>query len=408
MEKATSTFLSPRISPLIKLGQAIERDSSDSCTLARALQKEDEEVRRTSKTSTFSALIKWEDERGRDRENRVFVKMLYVDPQDVYIPTTFLNELYLMKTVVRDMIRYSRSPHFIFPVAQIHGQDKDLDVRTLKQVLQIDPDRGCRTDDGRLAIYNVMEYYDPDYFISLKDLLYVQNVTDRELLTYLKQIFFQVFYNLTVMEKLRFRHGDLHLQNILIGFSELSQTTPVIYSVDPQTHYKVTSQAFIYFIDFDRSSVLSFRPYYQSMAPTPEELKSFPCVGGDRMGQLPEGFQEGCWDWNPHADWTRLLSAFILELVKAKGQTVADMIIEQQLFYFPSIYAYFTAVLGDIRTYKFGRPSLKELSRTIPEQVSRKTTPGNILRAYAQQFSSESWLQILKVPEPGVPVFKAY
>lgn len=406
MEKATSDAMHRRIFPLLELEKAIDRDMNESCLLIQALQREDEEQRSTSKARTFSSLIRWTDPKGRERSLRAFVKMIYADPLNVTIPTTFLNELYLMKTIVRDMVKYGRSPHFIFPITQVYGSEKVSDLRFLANALRENSDRGCRTDDGRIGVYNVMEYFDPQYFINLEDLLYVQDLSNDDLVRYLKEIFFQVFYNLSVMENLKFRHGDLHLKNILIGFIDPSAVRPIIYSLDSQTHYKVSSRASIYFIDFDRSSV--YQSPYQTNKLTEEELKSFPCISADRMDQLPEGLKEGCWEWNPHADWTRLLSAFSLELSKAKGSEFAAMVMDQKLFSFPSIYAYFTAVLGDVRVYKFGRPSRKELSEKLPEGVLRQTTPGSILRAYARQFSSESWLQVLKVPEPGMPVFKAY
>jgi hypothetical protein len=250
-----------------------------------------------------------------------------------------------------------------------------------------------------------MEYLDPQYYFNIKELLQFDDIPVSELIFSLKQVFFQVFYNLTVMEGYKFRHGDLHLENVMISRIDPSNITPIIYSPDPQTYFKVDNHLFSFFIDFDRSSIHNSRA--QTLDLSEDELLHFPCVSSDRMDTLPYGLREGCYNWNPYADWTRIMAAFMFYAERYRGPEFLDMLMNQ-LFSSGNLYPFMTAVLGDVHKYKFGRPSLRELMDHLPERVLRRATPGVIFREYARQFVSEPWLQVLKVPEPGVPIFKAY
>lgn len=404
MDKVTNEFMFNRIYPLIQMGRAIDKDVGESCMFIDALERKEEDSRSTSKTHIFQSTVRWKGESGRERTNKVFCKAMYVDPLTVSIPTTFLNELHLMRTVVRDMVKYGRSPHFIFPISQIYGKEKIPSLLDLKEFLRKTPEAGCPTKTGDLGIYNVMEYFDPEFTFTTDDLFYFENISDEALVLYLKQILFQVLYNLSIMENLKFRHGDLHLKNVLLRVSPDEQR-PVIYSPDPQTFYRVDNQIFSFFIDFDRSTLHT--PPRQTSSLTDEELGLFPCVSVDRLDTVPHGLREGCQFWNPYADWTRFVAHLMISLEKARGSKFADWLI-RRIFPSEDLYSSVTAVLGDVRRYKFGRPSFLELKETVSEEVLAKTTPGVLLREYVRQFSQEPWIGVFKEHETGTPIFRAY
>lgn len=381
------------------------------CKFVEAFEKEDVETRSSTEPSTFTTIVHWgKNKLGKKVQTRVFVKMIYVDPARVAIPKSFLNELYIMNTVVSDIIRYERSPHFVIPIAQVYGNKRVSDILTLESHLKENLEHVCKPEDGKFGIYNVMEHQDlNETYFTIQELVNINDMDRDNYMMILKTTLFQVFYNLTLMENLRFRHGDLHLENVIGMFIRNVTGVRAYYSPDPKKFIKINMRILTSFINFERSSIDGSG--YKTAELSDEELSLFPCVAGDKMNTVPYGLREGCHSWNPYADWTRFMVDFIHHLKRAKGDTLAKEIMSE-LFPSKSLYGNMMAVLQDIDKYRFGRQSLQELTETVPQKVLSKATPGNIFMEYVSQFKREApWVQDIRSSQDGIhefPVFKAY
>lgn len=382
------------------------------CKFVEAFEKEDVESRSSTETSTFTTIVHWgKNKLGKKVQTRVFVKMIYIDPAKVTIPKYFLNELYIMNTVVRDIIRYDRSPHFVIPITQVYGNKRVSDILSLESHLKDNLEHVCKPENGKFGIYNIMEHQDLDEtYFTIQELVNINDMDRDTYMAILKTTLFQVFYNLTLMENLRFRHGDLHLENVIGMFIRNVLGVGAYYSPAPKKFINIRMNILTSFINFERSSIDGSG--YKTADLSDEELALLPCVAGDKMNTLPYGLREGCHGWNPYADWTRFMVDFIHHLKKAKGDNLATEIMSA-LFPSKSLYKNMMAVLQDIDKYRFGRQSLQELTETVPKKILEKMTPGKIILEYVSQFNkdNERWLMKIKSSIEGdfsSPIFKAY
>ena len=355
-----------RLVDLPQLEKAIKKDMEGACVLVEALQKENEETRAGSDTSTFSATVGWKNPYKKGEvKTKVFVKSFYADPENVTIPTGFLNEMYLMNTVVRDFILNDRSPHFVFPVTQIYGKKQVSNVLELETMLGKDPELGCRTKDGKLGLYNVMEYFDPEEYFTMKDFIDI-DATPRYHFMLLRQVFFQVLYTLSLMGKYRFCHGDLGLDNLMVKIDRSPITR--FYSPDSKTYYLTQLNVLMYMVDFDKSSIDS--PSYKTA----------------KLSDAGE--------WNPYADWTRFISSLLNEMETIKGRNYMQDVLSG-LFPSESLRKDVMAVVQDRVKYSLGRRSLRELKDTVSEKILSRMTPEKLLKKVAEEYmdiDEEYWL----------------
>jgi serine/threonine protein kinase len=178
--------------------------------------------------------VRYEDE---EEEVIIWIKETRIGAE-TSIPPHPLNECKVMGSVIKDMFFKAKSPHFVFPVAQIITNDQGLD------------------EQEHLVIYNLMEYLPHDNFLRFRDWIKTLDGGRRETTFELTTAVFQILYNLTVMASMEFTHGDLQLDNILI-----SPTTPfkATYVVSDTEAFEVPSPVFTTMIDFGHSSVRSER-----------------------------------------------------------------------------------------------------------------------------------------------------
>lgn len=403
-------FFRDRTVPLDELKRVIEGPEGP-CKFVEAFEKEDIETQSSSLSSTFSANVRWNKKGGSDltTDTKVFVKMIYADPANLTIPKTFLNELYIMNTVVRDIIRYERSPHFVVPITQVYGNKKVSDILTLETHLKNNVEHVCKPENGKIGIYNIMEHQNLDgTYFTFRELVNISDMNHDRYMVVLKTALFQVFYNLTLMENLHFRHGDLNLENVICMF--IPNGIDAYYSPVPKKFIKITSKVFTSFVNFEYSSIDGFG--YKTAELSDEELALSPCSEANKMNALPYGLKEGCRGWNPYADWTRFMVEFIHHLNKAKGDKLAMKIISE-LFPSKSLYQNIMSVLQNVDKYRFGRQSLQDLMNTVSQKILSMTTPGNLLLEYVSQFKKETlWLEKIQSSQDEDTyeyyVFKAY
>lgn len=408
MEDSTKKYLTRRIYPLVEVGRLLKEDFTTTCTLMNTLKRRDSSSRQTSRTETFSSTIGWY-RKDRKMDTRIFVKMYKANVNDISIPKTFINELYLMKTVIRDIFRTGKSPHFSYPVGQYYSTLPKGDIRDMEEYLSTHPDRGCLYQEGVLGIYNITEYFDPSIVSNVSAFLSIPELGDDEVIRGLKMIVFQTFYNLSLMEGMKFRHGDLHLQNVLVAPMDAGYPNLIHYHVDETTRYEMDARYFIFFIDFDRSSIYTEEHF--TLTPSETEFKAFPCLPPSKVSsQAPYGLSEACHGWNPHADWTRFVSGLVHQLVKTRG--VEGMNRMMAAVFGESILVDMIAVIGSFEEYPAGRVSLQHLMDQIQDKtILNRCTPTNLLKRFAENVSGENWIKELGA-EPKtsttIPVFKAY
>lgn len=332
-----------------------------------------------------------------EKDVMVWVKESKID-SSTSIPYTLINECKLMGSVIRDMFYKRRSPHFIFPVAQILTNDKNISEDEMVSSIEKSINPQLCYSQEHLAIFNIMEYAPRDSFISLKNMLKDIDLSKEIERMDLVTVTFQILYNLTVMENLKFRHGDLHLDNILVEIIiDPSKAFDAIYVIDEDAEtwcaYQVPSMVFSMFIDFDRSIINTDQ--YKSITIPEEYLQTKPCsVGQERVEQdgreriknvanLPFGVVEDCWKtWNPYADLTRFLAH--VRIVKPEALEVL----------FPE--TTLRNLLTLMGTGKpFGRQSLRELKEEFENQEEfegrnflSRCTPREILKQFAAHHPS--------------------
>jgi len=155
---------------------------------------------------------------------------------DTSIPAPPVNECKIMGTIIRDMFFMQRSPHFVYPVGQIVTNDRSE----------------ADGEEEHMVTYNIMEYLPKSAFMRFRDWLKTVDMNAPGSRFEVFTAVFQILYNLLVMSNLRFTHGDLHLDNILI-----SPSTPfkASYVVSETAYYEVPSPVFTVMIDFAVSGV---------------------------------------------------------------------------------------------------------------------------------------------------------
>jgi len=300
-----------------------------------------------------------------------------------------------MKTVIRDMFYKRRSPHFVYPIVQVLTNDRsvleddlaDISEDRIKEDVQLCASKSDNLDQEHLAVYNVMEYSSPDRFYSfrmfLKDLDFTTDESSKHSGFDLIPAVFQILYNLSVMENLKFRHGDLHLDNILINPLEQFKA---YYVIDESTAYEIYSPVFTMFIDFDRSVINTER--YTSITIPERHLESKPCstgldpLTGRKRQNLPNGVVEDCWKvWNPYADLTRFFALIFRKKAEFNREAILDLLFPTDL----QLRADLETLIGE---RPFGRQSFKELQEEFPPETDflERCLPTNVLKRFAGQF----------------------
>lgn len=178
--------------------------------------------------------------------------------RETEIPVSIINENKILRTVIRDMFYLGRSPHFVFPVIQILTNDF--------------------YEEEHFVVYSITEYLPEESYTSLRDFLKNMDLEEASSRLALVAIVFQVLFNLSVMERLRFHHGNLDMNNILVNPREPFHS---VYVIDETTAYEVPSPAFAVFTNFEYSSIKTKE--YSSITDPREE-------------------------WNPHADLIKFLT----------------------------------------------------------------------------------------------------
>ena len=347
------------------------------------------------------------DPEGKKTYTRVFIKMLATNSSKVSIPKPFINELYLMKTVIRDMFTKARSPHFAFPIGQFYGVFPKGDIREVESYLTEHPSRGCEHRPGELGLYNVSEYLDPGMFVSFRDYIRFEDFGDDQLVEFMKMTMVQIMYNLSVMGNMKFRHGDLHLENVLIADLGPGRNNVISYSLDDQSHVETNSRYFVVFIDFDRSSIYTDK--YSTLVPSEEEFKKFICIPPSLVeSQAPDGLIEACHGWNPHADWTRFVVAVVHTLMRHRGLERMNRVMSS--VFGEEIMTDINLIIGDYQSYRFGRVSKRHLEETVDNLVLQRCTPSSLTKRLLNHLSGESWLKTPSREEINheYPHFKAY
>lgn len=340
-------------------------------------------VHSTSYPATFTV----RDDNNQTQQVDLWVKETRVG-FDTPVPYTLINECKLMGSVVRDMLIKNRSPHFVYPVAQILTNDRSIDEEELlTEAGKIKSSTPlCSSKDGEhLSIYNIMEPLHSDY-LSYVDYIRGYDFTNPDYEYGLVTGFFQILYNLSVMEKLQFRHNDLHGRNIMLDPTESFEA---LYVIDQATSYYVQSPLFVLFIDFDRSIINTDK--YKSI-PMPERyLETLPCSievapNGNRVANLPDTVED-CWKvWNPYADMTRFLTGMFSMF--SKRVHIYDILFKNDKGLLEDLNRLMD--IGNPR-YKFGRQSLGELQEQFkdePEFLNR-CLPTNVLKRFSRQFFTE-------------------
>lgn len=151
------------------------------------------------------------------------------------VPPFPVNECKIMGSVIRDVLIKGISPHFVFPVAQILTNDK-----------------AGSDEEEHLVVYNLMEYLPSERFVRFREWIKTMDSHRYETKFDIITAVFQILYNLVVMEALKFSHGDLHLDNVLICPTLPFRAT---YFVPNNTAYDIPSPVFTVMVDFNHSVV---------------------------------------------------------------------------------------------------------------------------------------------------------
>jgi len=277
-------------------------------------------------------------EGGKHREVEVWVKETRVG-YDTPIPYLILNEGKVLNTIVKDMINKRRSPHFVYPLVQLVTNDKE-------------------GSSSHISIYNVMECFPhADYNTYLNHYDVKNHAESFGLVTGI----FQILYNLTVMENLRWRHNDLHPRNIKIDTKRLFRST---YIIDDKTAYNVPSTCFLVFTGWERSLV---KTASYSSIPIPE-----------RQIQLPDGTVEDAWEtWNPYYD----LITFWSSVLGVMGKNTEMLNI---------LFGGDGSILEDLKRLTAAKTpqSIGELRVEFQsdQDLLDRCRPGNLLKRFANQF----------------------
>lgn len=297
------------------------------------------------------------------------------------VPYNTLMELYILKNYIYRMFSRNVSPHFAFPVYQLvldtgfEVGDQIID----KTTETIDTDRklcpSTRTGRGSddMAVYSFTEHLDPRFNISMFEFSTLPDSSVEDF----RACMFQILYNLACLEDVKLRHGDLHLKNIMVSRMYPYPWTAK-YSLEGAQGYILKSPVFIYFIDFDRSSL---HGEDGDILTIPDSvLEQARCVTADFTASIPNGVVEDCWKtWNPYADFTRMISHLLYQW--KLSPRAFDI-----LFPDYALKVDVVTLLGDFRKNLFGRPSIDDIRKTVDGEVLERTTPKMLFRRFADQF----------------------
>lgn len=381
-------YLLRRCGWIIQVAKSIE-DKRNRCLVIDKLNAMNDQkvvgVVSTSYPASFR--VRYKD---IEKDVMVWVKESKID-YTTPIPYTLVNECKLMGTVIRDMFYPERrSPHFIFPVAQILTNDKKVNEEEMVRAIE-NGNKGREAElchsktNEHLSIFNIMEY--AESYVSFKSLMKDIDLSSEEQRADLITSVFQILYNLTVMENMKFRHGDLHLDNILVDIIvEPSKVFKASYIIDEKAAFYVPSMTFTMFIDFDRSIINTGQ--YKSIPIPDDYLVSKPCSVKNESfidkedvkrykttADLPYGVVEDCWKtWNPYADLTR----FLAHLRIVKPDALMSLFPESTV----------KNILTLMGTKPFGRQSMRELEEDFSPEFLSKCTPREILKQFAAHHPS--------------------
>lgn len=331
--------------------------------------------------------VKYND---RQKDVRVWVKESRIGYNTV-VPYTLLNECKLMKTVINDMFLKRRSPHFIYPIIQVLSNDisisEDMIVKegefTVPANVPLCSSRLDTSENNKehLSIFNVMEYADPSKFMPMRAYIERFDTSVYENKFEITMAIFQILYNLAVMEHIKFRHGDLHLDNVLINPLDRFEA---LYVIDKGVNYIVPSPVFTMFIDFDRSIINTDN--YKSIYMPDQYLDSKPCSvsrneEGKNVPDLPNGVVDDCWKvWNPYADLTRFF-AYLFSISRTKIEII-DMIFGPD----SEVLSDLKRLIVSLDKHPFGRQSMKELEEEFKDDPDflERCRPINVLKRYSK------------------------
>lgn len=320
--------------------------------------------------------------KGKKQNIPLFVKETRAG-YDEKVPYFTLVEMYILKNIIYKMFSRNISPHFAFPVYQLV-----LDTGFIVDDTLMNDETGLLDKDNKhcpanktggaddMAIYSFTEYLDPRLNVSMYEFITLPESSPDDF----RACMFQILYNLACMEEVKLRHGDLHLKNIMVS---RMYPYPWIakYAIDNDHQYLVQSPVFIYFIDFDRSSLHGEDGVALSIPDS--VLSETVCVSPSLVGQerlLPNGTVEDCWKtWNPYADFTRVFQ-HILHRWNMSPKAF------EILFPDFSLKSDVMELLGDFRRNLYGRPSIDEINQNVRHEVLSRTNPKNLLRRYTEQY----------------------
>lgn len=320
--------------------------------------------------------------KGKKQNIPLFVKETRAGYEEK-VPYLTLMELYILKNVIYKMFSRNISPHFSFPVYQLV-----LDTGFVVDDSLIDGETGMMNKDNKfcganrtgnsddVAIYSFTEYLDPRINVSMFEFITLpQSYPDD-----FRACMFQILYNLACMEDIKLRHGDLHLKNIMVT-RMYPYTWTSKYTIDESHQYLVHSPVFIYFIDFDRSSLHGDDGV--SLKIPDSVLSEAVCVSPSLVGHekmTPNGTVEDCWNtWNPYADFTRVFQHILYRWnmsPKAFEILFPDFSLKTDVI----------ELLGDFRGNLYGRPSISEISKNVRPEVLSRTTPKELFKRYSEQY----------------------
>lgn len=398
-------YLSSRLGWLWKISDSME-NKKYRCSFLEKLNRINsrDEVNKGILSTTYPVSITVMGENGRKYGIPLYVKETRAGYEQS-VPYTIINEIKIMRGLVYEMFSKYRSPHFVFPIYQLmvdSGDQMDDTKEIFENIVldgKINPQyRLCSsketTSEEKLAIYNFMEYLHPNVYSPLLKFIDRPDIGPLDL----QGALFQIFYNLAVMEKLQFRHGDLHPGNIMVARST-EIPWKALYVIDKDHHYLLDTPVFTAMIDFDRSFVYS--EYEHGIDIPDEPLHQSPCIptGGMSPGKKQEVLND-CWRiWNPYSDLTRFIiglwflwrfESSILETMFPDERLRADVLV----------------LLGEYTKNLYGYPSLKELEERVPRAVLDRMTPSNLFIRYAEQLRETRMVTL--IPRENVPNYKRY